>query len=103
MQVRLSVKCSVKNETERVLANGHKKESLAAFPDFVEKAETGAIVVAEGPHRPARPLHAGESNPFAESSDVDFVPDIALGHGDEDLIERIPVGGLVVRHECVHH
>lgn len=45
------------------------------------KAETGAIIVAEGPHRAARPLHEGESNPFAESSDIDFVPDIALGHG----------------------
>lgn len=37
------VKCSVKDETGRVLANGHKKESSAAFADFVEKAETGAI------------------------------------------------------------
>ena len=46
------------------------------------KAETGAIVVAEGPHRAARPLHAGEANPFAESSDVDFVPDVSLRHGD---------------------
>ncbi|MHA7970120.1 MBL fold metallo-hydrolase [Rhizobium sp. CAU 1783] len=46
------------------------------------KAATGATIVAEGPHRSARPLHAGEANPFAESSDVDFVPDIALGDGD---------------------
>ncbi len=46
------------------------------------KAETGAQIVAEGPHRPARPLHEGETNPFAESSDVDFVPDIALSEGD---------------------
>ncbi|MCJ8053214.1 MBL fold metallo-hydrolase [Shinella curvata] len=46
------------------------------------KAETGAIIVAEGPHRAARPLHEDESNPFAESSDTDFVPDIALGNGE---------------------
>lgn len=46
------------------------------------KAETGATVVAEGPHRAARPLYAGETNPFAESSDTDFVPDMALGHGE---------------------
>lgn len=46
------------------------------------KAETGAIIVAEGPHRAARPLHAGEVNPFAESSDIDFVPDIALSDGE---------------------
>jgi glyoxylase-like metal-dependent hydrolase (beta-lactamase superfamily II) len=42
---------------------------------------TGALTVAEGPHRPARPLHEGERNPFAESSDTAFVPDIALGDG----------------------
>lgn len=46
------------------------------------KAETGALIVAEGPHRAARPLHAGEANPFAESADTDFAPDIALGHGE---------------------
>ncbi|MCA1968476.1 MAG: MBL fold metallo-hydrolase [Rhizobium sp.] len=46
------------------------------------KAETGAIIVAEGPYRPARPLHEGEANPFAESSDLDFVPDITLADGD---------------------
>ena len=43
------------------------------------KAATGAITVAEGPHRSARPLHDGERNPFAESADSDFVPDLALG------------------------
>ncbi|WP_455272385.1 MBL fold metallo-hydrolase [Rhizobium herbae] len=46
------------------------------------KAETGALIVAEGPHRAARLLHAGEINPFAESSDMDFVPDIVLADGD---------------------
>jgi glyoxylase-like metal-dependent hydrolase (beta-lactamase superfamily II) len=45
------------------------------------KAETGAITIAEGPHRSARPLHNGEVNPFAESSDTDFMPDIHLTHG----------------------
>ncbi|MGL3606243.1 MBL fold metallo-hydrolase [Rhizobium sp. G187] len=46
------------------------------------KEKTGAIVVAEGPHRPSRPLFEGEVNPFAESSDTDFMPDIALGNGE---------------------
>ncbi|POO56422.1 MBL fold metallo-hydrolase [Agrobacterium rosae] len=45
------------------------------------KLATGALTVAEGPHRAARPLHEGERNPFAESSDTEFVPDIALGDG----------------------
>ena len=46
------------------------------------KAETGATVVAEGPHRAARPLYTGEVNPLKESSDMDFVPDIAAAHGE---------------------
>lgn len=45
------------------------------------KAETGALTVGEGPHRPSRPLREGEVNPFAESSDTDFVPDIAIRDG----------------------
>lgn len=45
------------------------------------KQATGAIIVAEGPHRAARPLHEGEKNPFAESSDTDFLPDVALADG----------------------
>lgn len=45
------------------------------------KNATGALTVAEGPHRAARPLHAGEINPFAESADTDFAPDIALADG----------------------
>lgn len=46
------------------------------------KEATGAVTVAEGPHRAARPLHVGETNPFAESSDIDFVPDIAVADGE---------------------
>ncbi|QCI98480.1 MBL fold metallo-hydrolase [Agrobacterium larrymoorei] len=46
------------------------------------KEATGALTVAEGPHRAARPLHVGEKNPFAESADTDFLPDIVLGDND---------------------
>ena len=45
------------------------------------KAATGALTVAEGPHRASRPLHDGETNPFAESSDTGFQPDIVLASG----------------------
>ncbi|PZU25026.1 MAG: MBL fold metallo-hydrolase [Shinella sp.] len=46
------------------------------------KEATGALIVAEGPHRPSRPLHAGETNPFSESSDNDFVPDLTVADGE---------------------
>lgn len=45
------------------------------------QAATGAVTVGQGPHRPARPLRDGEINPFSESSDLSFVPDIVLGDG----------------------
>lgn len=46
------------------------------------KEITGAPVLAEGPHRPARPLAIGEINPLDASADHGFEPDIKLAHGD---------------------
>ena len=46
------------------------------------KAATGATVYAEGPHRPSRPLHAGEAPRMEASNDTDFHPDFALADGD---------------------
>ncbi|MER9327103.1 MBL fold metallo-hydrolase [Mesorhizobium sp. M0488] len=42
------------------------------------KERTGATVLAEGPHRPARPLHTGEVNALDASADTAFAPDITL-------------------------
>lgn len=42
------------------------------------KAQTGATIVAYGPHRPARPLNIGEINPLDAAADTGFLPDIAL-------------------------
>lgn len=49
------------------------------------KAITGAVTVAEGPHRSARPLHLGEVPAMDASSDMDFMPDLTVGDGQ--LIE----------------
>ncbi len=46
------------------------------------KRATGATVYAEGPHRPARPLHIGEHNPLDSAGDHDFRPDVALRDGE---------------------
>lgn len=45
------------------------------------KALTGAETVAEGPHRPARPVRADESVRLDASGDMDFAPDRAVGDG----------------------
>lgn len=67
------------------------------------KQETGATVVAEGPHRPARPLHIGEINPLDASSDTAFAPDVTLAHGDridggEWEIEAVATPGHTANH-----
>ncbi|MGX9144740.1 MBL fold metallo-hydrolase [Mesorhizobium sp. 128a] len=56
------------------------------------KEHTGAEVLAEGPHRPARALRIGEINPLDASADTAFAPDIALP--DDGLIEG---GGWAIR------
>ncbi len=46
------------------------------------KAATGASVLAEGPHRAARPLHVGEAPRLDASNDLEFRPDHALADGE---------------------
>lgn len=46
------------------------------------KGETGATVVAEGPHRAARALRAGEVERLDASGDMEFRPDHALAEGE---------------------
>jgi len=46
------------------------------------KAATGALVLAEGPHRAARPLHVGEAPRLDAGGDTAFDPDLRLADGD---------------------
>lgn len=49
------------------------------------KELTGAPVLAEGPHRPARALRIGEVNPLDASADTAFSPDVALA--DDEILD----------------
>lgn len=46
------------------------------------KAATGALVLAEGPHRPSRNLNVGEAPRMEGSNDTDFKPDRTLADGE---------------------
>lgn len=46
------------------------------------KAATGATTYAEGPHRPSRPLHTGETARLDAGGDQAFRPDVTLADGD---------------------
>jgi glyoxylase-like metal-dependent hydrolase (beta-lactamase superfamily II) len=71
--------------THILLTHTHRDHSAAA-PEL--RAATGAPILSGGPHRPARPLAAGEANPLDEANDLDHVPDHALADG-----EVVEVGG----------
>jgi glyoxylase-like metal-dependent hydrolase (beta-lactamase superfamily II) len=61
--------------THVFVTHTHRDHSPAAAKI---KAATGAQVLAQGPHRLARPLHTGEIRRLDASADLDFRPDIAL-------------------------
>lgn len=65
--------------THVFVTHTHRDHSPAAAKI---KAATGAQVLAQGPHRLARPLHTGEMRRLDASADLDFRPDIALGDGE---------------------
>jgi glyoxylase-like metal-dependent hydrolase (beta-lactamase superfamily II) len=67
------------------------------------KAATGAQVLAEGPHRAARPLNVGEAPRLDASNDTDFVPDRRLADGevvtgDGWAVEAVTTPGHTANH-----
>lgn len=67
------------------------------------KEHTGAPTLAEGPHRPARPLRIGEINPLDASADLAFVPDVVLAdstltQGDGWAIRAVLTPGHTANH-----
>jgi len=65
--------------THIFVTHTHRDHSPAAAKI---KAATGAPILAQGPHRLARPLHTGEMRRLDASADLDFRPDIALADGE---------------------
>ncbi|MBI5110570.1 MAG: MBL fold metallo-hydrolase [Rhodovulum sp.] len=74
--------------THILVTHTHRDHSPAAA---AVKAVTGALTVAEGPHRAARALGIGEGPRLDAANDLDFVPDLRLA--DRDTLET---GGFVV-------
>lgn len=86
--------------THIFVSHTHKDHSPLAK---VLQERTGAKIYAEGPHRAARELNSGEINPLHESSDMEFVPDIELKHGQiidggDWQIEAIHTPGHTANH-----
>ena len=67
------------------------------------KSATGALVLAQGPHRPARALHGGEAPRLDASNDTEFSPDRALADGEivtgnEWTMEAVATPGHTANH-----
>jgi len=65
--------------THILASHTHRDHSPAAR---AIKAATGAVLVGCAPHRPARPLAAGEANRLEGSADRDYRPDQEMREGD---------------------
>jgi glyoxylase-like metal-dependent hydrolase (beta-lactamase superfamily II) len=66
-------------------------------------AATGARVLAEGPHRPARRLRIGETNPLDASADTDFSPDHALADGEIVQGDGWAIGTVLTPGHAANH
>src|SRR5262245_59864237 len=72
---------AVRNETvTHILVTHTHRDHSPAVPAI--KAATGALVLAEGPHRAARQLNVGEAPRLDASNDTDFRPDRSLADGE---------------------
>jgi glyoxylase-like metal-dependent hydrolase (beta-lactamase superfamily II) len=83
-----------------LVSHTHRDHSPAAR---LLQAETGAPILAAGPHRPARPPQPGEEVRLDAGGDAAFAPDIALAdgatiEGDGYRLEAIATPGHAANH-----
>lgn len=93
---------AVRGETVTHIFVTHTHRDHSPGVPAIKKA-TGALVLAEGPHRPARALHVGEAPRLDASNDTDFAPDRALADGevvagDGWTIEAVTTPGHTANH-----
>ncbi len=86
--------------THILVTHTHRDHSTAAA---AIKAATGAVTVAEGPHRPARPLLSANEVRLDAGGDTEFVPDqrVVDGQviaGDGWAVEAIATPGHTANH-----
>ncbi|WP_029060113.1 MBL fold metallo-hydrolase [Stappia stellulata] len=64
---------------------------------------TGAPIVGCGPHVAARPLFAGEVNPFDASADLQHRPDRALSDGDTLVVDGLTLTAVETPGHTANH
>ncbi|MCW1843858.1 MBL fold metallo-hydrolase [Prosthecomicrobium hirschii] len=83
-----------------VITHTHRDHSPAAA---VIAAATGAPILAEGPHRPSRPLALGETNPLDASGDHAFRFDRRVADGDRIEGDGWTLEAIATPGHCANH
>lgn len=83
-----------------LVSHTHRDHSPAAAA--IQQA-TGASIYAEGPHRPARALHLGETPPLDTGGDDDFMPDHRLADGDVIEGKGYALEAVFTPGHCANH
>lgn len=88
-------------EVTHILLTHTHRDHVGALPALARA--TGAQTVSEGPHRDARELRPGETNPFLYAADTEFAPDLAIADGatldnGEVRVEAVTTPGHTANH-----
>src|SRR5947209_18502511 len=86
--------------THIFVTHTHRDHSPAVAP---VKAATGALVLAEGPHRAARPLHIGEARRLDAGGDLAFQPDQKLVDGEVVTCEGFALEAVATPGHTANH
>jgi glyoxylase-like metal-dependent hydrolase (beta-lactamase superfamily II) len=86
--------------THIFITHTHRDHSPAAARI---KSITGAVTLAQGPHRAARPLYEGEVNRLDASADYDFRPDIVLPEGETVIGPGWALEGIATPGHTANH
>jgi glyoxylase-like metal-dependent hydrolase (beta-lactamase superfamily II) len=86
--------------THIFVTHTHRDHSPAVAP---VKAATGALVLAEGPHRAARPLHIGEARRLDAGGDLTFQPDQKLADGEMVTCEGFALEAVATPGHTANH
>src|SRR4051794_14921877 len=86
--------------THIFITHTHRDHSPAAAR---VKAATGAVTVAQGPHRLARAPDIGEEKRLDASADMDFAPDLTLADGDAVDGESWSLEGVATPGHTMNH
>jgi len=93
---------AVRGETVTHIFVTHTHRDHSPAVPYV-KAATGATVLAEGPHRPARPLHIGETKRLDAGGDQNFRPDRTLADGETVSGDGWALEAVATPGHCANH